>query len=303
MSNSDNNSDTSAQHLIDSVINLYLDNNPTAEIAKMLNISVGTVYNYLKKQGIKRTRRLTTSTEQKNEVYRLYLQGLKLIEISNLVNINRNLVSKILKSYGINPNSNYQRHINQIEDNKVDLFLDLQNPNTQYWLGFLAADGCIKKNNTTISFTTKDYDLAHAFCNYANVSPGNKIYTYFDKRYNLTYYQVELNHKKSCLSLIQYGITPRKTFSLSLKIPITHNFMAGLLDGDGSVSKNDLSWITASESFKDQICSFLRTYNYYVIRFNKKNNKCKEFVSLMYKDLDFYLKRKYDLVMTEFKNW
>lgn len=307
-----NNSDTSARHQMNLAIEWYQNNVPIKEIESKLNINSRLLYYHLDSREIPRERKHRITPFIIQQILSKYKLGVKLIDIARDLNLNRNTISKILKNNGVDTSKNFERHLQQLDDTKPNLFTDLNNPDTQYWLGYLVADGCVKKNNTTISFTTKDYDLALAFINFTKLN-SQSIYTYLDKRFNKTYYQVEFNNKKTCRNLISYGITANKTKSLNLKIPMTHNFLTGLLDGDGCVTANDLTWVTASKLFADQLMDFLINQKHsatlscrnsvYTIRINKRKTDCEKLASLMYKDLTFYLQRKYIIFHTKFRNW
>lgn len=113
-----------------------------------------------------------------------------------------------------------------------------------YWLGFLAADGCVmdgrqKRVILKLSDTDKDH-----LCKFRDAIRSNTI-LYTEVR--LGKYHQELVNNKVVISSIpmvidleRHGITPRKTFTLkypvqSLSPELNKHFIRGYFDGDGSV--------------------------------------------------------------------
>lgn len=119
-------------------------------------------------------------------------------------------------------------------------FNNVDSEQKAYWLGFIAADGCVKvrcQNRYTLYIGLKYSDRQHlqTFLNHlGSDNPVNisRIMGYKQAR-------IEISSKQLCQSLIRLGITPRK--SLTLEMPpllgkLTHHYIRGYFDGDGSVS-------------------------------------------------------------------
>ena len=117
-----------------------------------------------------------------------------------------------------------------------------------YWLGFIAADGCIvegkKQNRLSIGLATKDFEHLNIFKNDINFD-GSIRNTYVKN----TYKNEEKKFEMSILNITSqkisddlyknFNITPRK--SLTLLPPnlsdtnLIDAFICGYIDGDGSV--------------------------------------------------------------------
>jgi len=112
-------------------------------------------------------------------------------------------------------------------------------PESSYWLGFLAADGCIYKSpagqlSLYISLNKNDLEHLQLLKNFLKCK--NKIY----ERKETNSYQLRIGNKKMCIDIMKYGILPRKsTIGNDLLLDIPDNmkdyFIAGYFDGDGSI--------------------------------------------------------------------
>ena len=287
------------QEVVNEILKMYVDKTPTLDIANKYNISKATVINYVNRNNISLNYLGVLNEEHHTEILRLYNEDLSIRAIAKATNINRNSVSKSLERSGINIHNNLQRNVDYKNRYKQTYFTDLTDPNTQYWLGFLCADGSIK-DKYNFGFTTKDLDLAEAFLNYLDL-PLNCIYRFLDKRYNKYYYNVSINNKKTVDILNAYGITARKTFSLKLNIPITFNMFTGFIDGDGYI-KDSIYLCGAAPLFMNQVkdfietnnfsCSFIQKGNMFYIRILKSQCDISNLINLMYSNLSFSLNRK-----------
>ena len=114
-------------------------------------------------------------------------------------------------------------------------FFSVSNPESDYWAGFIAADGCISKNNTTLHLGAKDAAHAQDFLN--AVSTDRPLYVYPNGTVS-----ANISSRKIVADLgNRYGITARKTWTLrfpNLKDPL--GFIAGYIDGDGCWDKHKI---------------------------------------------------------------
>lgn len=102
-----------------------------------------------------------------------------------------------------------------------------------YWAGFIAADGCVRRNKLSIGLAHLDANHLEQFVK--DISFTGKIY----------YYEKAIKLEISCDNYVQdlfniFNITERK--SLTLKPPHIENedlvsaYIIGLIDGDGCIS-------------------------------------------------------------------
>ena len=128
-----------------------------------------------------------------------------------------------------------------------DYFEVIDTPEKAYWLGFIAADGCLSK-------TTPDVIRPNRL--YLNVTEGDKehlqkfkdtiqhdgkfIVQSQEKSYSPTpLYYLHCNSVKMCADLMKHGIYPRKTGSSHLPNIDSHlmrHYIRGYFDGDGCIS-------------------------------------------------------------------
>lgn len=128
--------------------------------------------------------------------------------------------------------------------------LETMSKELAYWIGYIAADGGIKKDNSKLSFCIKDTDkiLLEKLSDYFGVTNPIKDRSIFDKRTGNTYHQVTLQICDTIFTkaLSQYNLTNTKSKDFIIPDTILNgkyffNFLRGLIDGDGSISIIDIS--------------------------------------------------------------
>lgn len=192
------------------------------------------------------------------EMCEKYKLGIPNKDILTEYKISSSTLSKILNKHKIE---------RKVKSKNFDKFYDLDNPETQYWLGFLCADGCINYsiresgcNTYSIQLTSKDEEVVNKYKNYF----GEYVNIYK----NTTCFNAVIGSKELCEYFINdLNITPRKSLSLNPKIEFTSDFIRGYFDGDGFVSSNKFnyraSFTSASEIFIKKIQNILEENNIY----------------------------------------
>lgn len=257
------------------------------------------------------------------EIIQMYNQGLSCSKIAKTYNCSESVINKRIAAQNITKRSggSYRRNYNQNFFNKID------NEEKAYWLGFMYADGCVRKDSTTgqnrISLAVKDKEVIDKFIK--SLDGDFETKTYKDV------HVVHLTSNTMYDDLVRHGCIPRK--SLVLKFPIVsetlpenlvHHFMRGYFDGDGTVfisnRKNINKTNTIYKTIGIGICGteeFLLKYNEYLkLKPAKKDkrkignvwylsgsgtNKVKAFYEFLYKDATLYLTRKKDKFENYFK--
>lgn len=129
-----------------------------------------------------------------------------------------------------------------------------------YWLGFLYADGCLKKNSTLqLCLSTKDESLVFKFIQTLNdPNPNVKYYgPYKTSGKQIHYY---LKNEKIYKDLIRWGCTPKK--STTIRLPklsskvFFDSFLLGYYDGDGCVGSPVI--VSGSDSFLSDIKKYFK---------------------------------------------
>jgi hypothetical protein len=228
------------------------------------------------------------------KVLALYKENLEIKDICERLNVYKDYPSIVAKKYGVARGSGRKSTINP------ELFT-VGNKNSEYWVGYIIADGnisCINRSNR-LSLATIDSEIKDKFISYCSAN-------YHLQQENL--HVMYFSNKKIVDILVSYGITPKKSLSLKLTIPITTHLLRGIFDGDGSVhnKKHCCKITTGSLELGEQIVEFLSSNgiysklrsrlgtNHYDVWVERKAD-FKKFFDLIYLDSDdcIRLNRKY----------
>ncbi len=207
---------------------------------------------------------------------------------------------------------------------KVDeeFFSTVDTPCKAYWLGYLAADGCLRPGKVTLS--SKDEEVVARFA--ADISSEHKVARHhiYDHRTQRTYtrYDIQVSNTKFVNNLVASGLPMNKTdcFSMPDMPPILlPYFLAGLFDGDGSIGRapNGRLWanLISTKEVLDYIQELIRikagfpSVKIHRVTRNKENvwklylcRSCEWFMDYIYCDEAFpYLSRKKQ-IYDEYKN-
>lgn len=159
-------------------------------------------------------------------------------EIGKIYGITQSAVCLILKRHGIKRKKS-RLNMSSLPLN-IDFFKNIDTPEKAYWLGYIAADGAINKDNNKLTINCKDLDLLEKFKQ--DIGAGHKIakISAFDKRTNKTYceYSFQVGNELFVKNIIDNGVTHNKTdecFFPKINESLYSFFIAGLFDGDGCV--------------------------------------------------------------------
>lgn len=268
-----------AQDNINLINKLRSEGKSMTYISNRLNISKSHLRKSLKKLNIK-LEPIGYCIEKKKEIIKLYTQGFGYEYIEANVKVHDATIKKTLldanipvrhKTVDLLPklsNENLIIILNSNKDIEVEMFNPfsrLSQDKVQYWLGYLAADGCI--TNNYISLSSIDLIVLEEFRTF--LRSKNKINENLSSGYGSlnSCYSLSKGSITWCRFLHNLGLIPRKTKTLELKMNLTFSFLRGLLDGDGTILlpplhkySGSVRWFTASEPFANQILNFLKKY-------------------------------------------
>jgi len=235
-------------------------------------------------------------------------------EIAEMFNRTQSGIHMILRRNGIKRKKS-RVNMSHLSLN-VNYFKKIDSNEKAYWLGFICADGNIKKTNDKVSLISKDLEVIEGFKE--SINSGHKISKRetFDKRTNKTYtgYSIQIGNEIFTNHIINLGVTSNKTDVLEfpdIDEKFYPYFIAGLFDGDGSISyynktKLRINLITTKEIL-DFIDSLFLNLNIKPLKrvkvsINKKNvwkmylyKDAIKFLDYIYSDSEFnYLTRKYE---------
>ena len=118
-----------------------------------------------------------------------------------------------------------------------DFFHTIDTETKAYWLGFIAADGTVslsgRHHDIRIDLQPRDLHWLERFRDL--VAPGMKITKHGGRSFSLG-----IGSQKMVCDVIQYGIGPRKSYTLCWPLipePFSIPFLLGYFDGDGTFTK------------------------------------------------------------------
>lgn len=283
------------------------------EIAEYLNKSISSVIHKAEREGIKSQRKWTD--EQIQYLINNY-KDMTYKELSNKLDKSKSAIDIKINRLGLKK-SNYNYN--------YSFFNEINSESKAYWLGFIAADGCVsvneKTNSCEISIQLQATDVNH-LKKFNKAINGNVQPTFYKQLCNLnnkyeTCCRFRLYNQEMANDLIKHNVVPRK--SLTLKFPMTINdeyirhFIRGYFDGNGCIIKSRCDFTCASNDFIKSLRQKLYNNNIYTYIIEQKNNKSKRlvitgrnninnFLNYIYSDATIYLERKYNKFLKYYKD-
>lgn len=295
------------------------------EIGKELEVSENTVYNHVKKMGLKR-RVVLTDKEKQNIINRIK-NGETYTAIAKDYKRDVSTISDIATSIGYKCKNNRNRKYNFNED----FFEVIDTEHKAYWLGFIVADGAVCKtdkstisdaNRLYINISNNDKELLNIFCDDLNYDKTQvKSYIPNESTYsNNVMCKLNINSTKICEDLKKYGIIKQKTGKekfVLLDDALMPHFIRGFFDGDGTVYNTYQNGprithvgFSGNYIFLNNLKTYLKKQG--IIKNNnkitqEKRNNCnccsysfankkdiKSFFDYIYKDATVFLERKHN---------
>lgn len=168
------------------------------------------------------------SCEEKEEILKAYYDGMSKKDITKNFNLTVRTYSALMKESSINAKRKNKYVLNE------EYFDNIDTQRKAYWLGFIAADGCITETNY-FAFSLKDKDILYDFKN--DIDYTGEIKTVINK-YG-TYYRINFSSKLFCDNLRKIGISERKSLIYNdlpdIRPNLMRHFVRGYFDGDGCI--------------------------------------------------------------------
>lgn len=104
-----------------------------------------------------------------------------------------------------------------------------------YFVGLIAADGCLSTDRSNINLTSKDRE--HLGLVKRTLQIPNRIGRKLSGAGRISY-AIQMRNRDLYRFLLEVGLTPRKSLTLgSLRIPMSYfpEFLRGVIDGDGCI--------------------------------------------------------------------
>lgn len=249
------------------------------------------------------------TSEQKLQICRRYIEGESCESLSRTFNVWCGTVVRLLKR------NNIQRRDHRTSCSRYKFnhtfFTNIDTEAKAYFIGFVLADGCVRRDCLTIQLHQQDTHILEYFI--SCIEGDCKLYS--SKQRNGDVHPVlKLSSLQMITDLKQHGIIENKTYNLTTLpvIPehLERHFWRGVMDGDGCVylSKD-------KKQFQAFICNYLKhpidAFESFLHRNNIEtrgiikypsvynitlcNKYALKFLNLIYKDSDpkLCLKRKH----------
>lgn len=319
---------TITQTQIENIIRLYQEGFGSDTIAPKFGIHPNTVLKILKRNGIDR-RPLSAFIQEDIEKMRLmYADNKSLETIGKEFGITHGGVRQIFIKNDIERRNADDCH--RKYDIREDFFDHIDTEEKAYFLGFLYADGCNQMNHMwsiALDLQELDKEILYKFSSLIYKDPiiAKEQVKIIDrtKEGKGTFSKLCINSKHICLTLNDFGLSPKKSLTLKYPEKLSENlhkhFIRGYFDGDGSLSNesskvsdcgllstkefcNSIKEIVApnniSSSFhhmtiyKNSNDEEKRNTNVYRLAFSGNRN-IEKFLHWIYDDATIYLDRKY----------
>lgn len=238
-------------------------------------------------------------------------------QIAIVLNRHPATITKKIVKLGLQRNKKLNYEVNEN-------FFEKWTEKSAYILGFIMADGHLRKKGYGIVINVCDSDKNHLQKISNLISPNYKLKLTkkFDKKYNKTYFgwSWSIHNQKLYQSLIKIGVLPNKTgfenWASDLPEELRWHFIRGYFDGDGYSIGHTIGIVCTSEKFLSNIVNFTKIGKIYkikdknIFRWHISNRNDRNiFIHNAYKKSTIYLERKYKKIIenqklsTKIKKW
>lgn len=291
------------------IISKYINGLSTEKICTEFDVSSSTISKLLRSNGIHISGHRKNIDERK--VISMYNGGHYTVsEICELFNVSKYKIRTVLKNNGIKSKTSKKYDYNDF------IFENIDSEEKAYWLGFLYADGYVRKRSGVgselrLKLSIKDMDHLIKFKKF--ISPDEKTPLVYEENKNSKCYKISINSSKIVDDLINKGCINKKSslieFPYFLNKELTNHFIRGYFDGDGSISFSDkqicLNFVSGSENFLKKLKKELSNGSnckesnlvgssdrFKYIQFSAKDDLYKIY-DYLYKNSNVYMDRKF----------
>jgi hypothetical protein len=249
--------------------------------------------------------------QQEKEIISKRKNGVKLKELQKEYDIKSvKTIYDIIKRDGVKKIGNKKYWINE------NFFETIDSDEKSYWLGFLYADGCIRKKgkSSQLKLKLKLSDIEHLEKFKKSIQSDSeikKLSSFFKKdkkEYSSECCEINIYNTKVVEDLIKLGCLQNKTQKIrlpNLDFHLMSSFIRGYFDGDGCIYKVKnyencfRVTICSNKNFIKDLKVFLNygdivEYNNYSILAINKIENIKEFRDYIYNNSNISLTRKYE---------
>jgi len=238
------------------------------KISKEIGISREMVNYYMSKYGLSTGRQAPNRKKwdeiERTKLYEMVSSGMTNRSISKAIGRTVDMVAKYLTMYGLQ-REEYIPHPNL----KEDFFEYIDTKEKAYWLGFLYADGFVRKGNGAIvlDLSDKDAEWVYKFCDVIGVDYSRiRLRTHKQGYKSIS---VIVQSRTFTEHIVRHGCVNAK--SKIIRLPdlssdeLDMAFLMGYYDGDGTAEGTEIC--SGSEGF---LLDVVKRYN---LRFTPKRGK------------------------------
>lgn len=305
------------------IIKDYEEGIELKDILKKYNISQTSFYRIKKEFKAPSNRVKVLGEDLKNIIIQDYVENhLTATDCAKKYNIGRTTVLRLIKNNNIEKNyTTISRPYNR------SYFKVIDTEEKAYWFGFIAADGCITRNNSNLEIGLKSSDNGHLkkFLKAIGGEDSMIRYKYCKAGINNKFYEtarVTIASKEMCNDLIANGLTSNKSsnllFPTNIPKQLIQHYLRGYIDGDGWVGvagkeSTGFVYYNVGVIATYEFCNSLSDYLFDTLKISKvklqphansvNNNmyiwrkkgtqQLKIILNYLYKDAIVYLDRKY----------
>ena len=256
-------------------------------------------------------KKIIFNEEQLQEIIRLYVEEhVSLTKLAKQFNVSRTVMTRIIKEQKLEI-----RQDNHSYYAEYRMFQNIDTAEKAYWLGFIAADGCIfeRKDNASVKLNIHERDELHLE-KLRTFLKGNMPIKHIIQNdgfsNNTPMVRIDFNSVEMVEDFKKHGVPPRK--SLILKPPLIDEqfylpYILGYFDGDGSIfetgnefgisiegTKEILEWINSLLNISSSLEQRKESdKNNYYIRCGG-TNKPYSIMKQLYDSCTTHLDRKYE---------
>lgn len=207
-----------------------------------------------------------------------YGEGLSSLRIAELLGVHCSSVCNHLRKLGLTRNSAARTRRYKLDETAFAPARVLVDPDAQYWVGLLMADGCVRRSvrQTTVCLSLQEADrsLVELFRNF--LKSTNPVRVEKNHGYPGSTSQAILLVTSRLLAddLATYGVIPRKSAREAVTSTLLRSpsFWRGMVDGDGWLGwQKQKSWrlrprigltggLTIVEQFRDFVASLAPSF-------------------------------------------
>lgn len=242
------------------------------------------------------------------EIIKAYEDGASLASLSRKTGLSTYKIKKILQNNSIKIRTRFEQTVftNMQRGKKINHnYFDVLNDEKAYYLGFLAADGCVRPNRNEIKIVLSSIDREWLEEFKLKLDSEREIEDYITNK-GFAVSELKFSSLKIKTELAKYSIVPNKTYlGITMKaIPDKYKlaFIKGYFDGDGCFvfNKNtkqcSLKITSHTKEILEEISYFFKAGNIYShgkdFELNFSTNPTLKIMELFYKLDTPCLKRK-----------